>query len=420
MIELLEDVDGFTTYGFTGTDQLWEVPRGVSTVWLSLVGATATAGNLQVPRGFANAPLEVESGATLRIRVGGRPEIVGLTDSIPVGFRWRMSDEGGWNGGGDGGGGGVAPPTAAGGYARWLVGQGGGGATTVHVVPPGSDPNAVLGELVAVAPGEGGNGWLEYWLAGYDIRDDPDVGPTQDRAPTALLSQRDWIARAAVAFADEEVADDAAPEALSLSYGPVGGVVTPPVSTPRTRAAVMDLPEPWGAMSPLGGFFTSQEVTLGNAGESFQGGRGRILGGTWATPGGGGGYGGGASGAYIEAVGSDDDPFSPGFTIKAIQGARHGGLLLPMRRPAGWTAPTLIAPNSTLLVTDEGGVAAGVRYLPDYTDSAGGLDPFDLLDPDDDGESTSTMIGHGGAAVQWVQGGGWHVGRVGWGRANGW
>ena len=300
MIPPLEDVTGVRGYGFTGTDKLFKVPAGVHTVWVSAVGAASevpgSSGNDgTLPCGFANAPVPVDPGDILRVRVGGRPDLIGTYGEGAFERRWRMGIDGGWNGGGRGGGG--SGDTTA--VFDYLAGTGGGGATTFHLIPAGQSPNSTLGELVAVAPGIGGLGGPggANWTVGTQTRG----GSVDDLVIIALNGVTARLASpGSFSFAGEPVPAAASQENIGAFFA--GEVIPGPTwaSTPRTPVW-HSLDEPW---DPPEGFFAMQAVTIGNIGESFRGGYGRSIG-DWGTPGGGGGYGGGASGSFVHAEGTD-------------------------------------------------------------------------------------------------------------------
>lgn len=411
----IADLLGVRGFRFTRSDALFKVPAGVHAVWLSAVGAASEVpGSIGVngtlPRGFANAPLAVSPGDHIRVRVGGRPELDGTYGLGIFEKRWRMGVAGGWNGGGNGGGG--SPPSVA--VFGTIVGTGGGGATTFHLIPAGQSPNSTLGDLVAVAPGEGalGGPGAANWTVGiqtYTIPTDTIIIDADSMA-YRLASP------ASFSFAGDPVPDAGSPEFIG-DYTD-DDTIPPPLwaSAPRTPLW-HTLGEPW---DPPDGFFTSQAVTVGNAGESFRGGHGRSVG-DWGTPGGGGGYGGGASGSFIHAEGND----GADFTVDAIQGARHGGFLLPIERPAGWDSGPLVDEDGTILTTVVDDVEAPLLYLPVGSPESA-WDPFGIYDFTNDdfiGGDPGTLLGHGSARIQWAKDPKrtrWIVGHVGWGRNNGW
>lgn len=105
------------SFAYTGAEQTWEVPAGITEVTIEAWGADGGAGGR---RGYATGKLAVTPGETLRIYVGG----VGA------------AGVGGYNGGGD------SDPTV----------YGGGGASDVR------QGGATLADRVLVAGGGGGRG----------------------------------------------------------------------------------------------------------------------------------------------------------------------------------------------------------------------------------------------------------------------
>jgi hypothetical protein len=171
---------------------------------------------------------------------------------------------------------------------------------------------------------------------------------------------------------------------------------------------------------------SAQDVSLGNPGESFKGGHGRWFSGAAATAGGGGGHGGGASGSRLRVEGDDDYESLPEPTtvlIDLAQGARHGGYLLTIPEPDGWSDAGGLSAGDTIATVEAGGVTADILVL---ASAVGGFDPFSVYDftnADLGGTKIDTMLGHGSARIQWAadpKRAKWRVGHVGWGRNNGW
>jgi hypothetical protein len=128
-----------TTFTFTGAEQSWIVPDGVTTVHAVLVGGTGGAGYGPGGAGGTAARVEgdvpVTPGQALYVEVGGN----GGTGAMPSG------GTGGFNGGADGGDGGA-----------YGGGGGGGGASDLRTVS-----RAALGSLdsrLIIAGGGGGGG----------------------------------------------------------------------------------------------------------------------------------------------------------------------------------------------------------------------------------------------------------------------
>ena len=124
-------------FAYTGDQQSWPVPAGVSTVHVIVVGAHggSPVGSPTATGGFGarvEGDIHVTGGTTLYVEVGG----VGFLGGSPGG---------GFNGGGVGGtNGGVA-------------GYGGGGASDVRPIPMGSPGSATSAIVVAGGGGGGGN-----------------------------------------------------------------------------------------------------------------------------------------------------------------------------------------------------------------------------------------------------------------------
>ena len=122
-----------STFSYTGNEQTFVVPAGVTSVHINGQGASGWSGsNPGGLGGTASGDLTVSPGETLYIYVGGQGTVA-IGDMVPAG--------GGYNGGGDGqnnstsasvGGGGGASDVRQGGNIignRVLVAAGGGGST---------------------------------------------------------------------------------------------------------------------------------------------------------------------------------------------------------------------------------------------------------------------------------------------------
>ncbi len=132
-----------TNFNYTGAEQAFTVPAGVTTVH---VVATGAAGNTRVPEAGAavggrgavvSGDLSVTPGATLYVEVGG-PGHIAETLEEP---------QGGFNGGGNGVG-------------------GGGGASDVRTTMR-SEPNTLASRLLVAAGGGGGGGKNAGGLGGF-------------------------------------------------------------------------------------------------------------------------------------------------------------------------------------------------------------------------------------------------------------
>lgn len=121
------------TFSYTGAQQSFVVPAGVTSVTIEAWGAQGWSGsNTGGLGGYATGQLDVTPGETLYVYVGGQGT-VSIGDAVPSG--------GGFNGGGDGttnsspdssGGGGGASDVRQGGSTlneRVIVAAGGGGST---------------------------------------------------------------------------------------------------------------------------------------------------------------------------------------------------------------------------------------------------------------------------------------------------
>jgi Glycine rich protein len=154
---------GLTTcvFAFTGADQSWVVPAGVTSATFDVFGAQGGSGNIYFggAGGEATATVSVIPGDVLEILVGGQG---GPIFGAPPGT-------GGFNGGGDGGAGG----TATGAFAPdGATGGGGGGASDVRAgscahtstcgladrfIVGGGGGMVASGPLRAPVPGGGGS-----------------------------------------------------------------------------------------------------------------------------------------------------------------------------------------------------------------------------------------------------------------------
>lgn len=139
---LQRDAHGTKSFGYTGAEQYFSVPNGVTHITVVADGASGpTGGNFYCgyhggKGGVLKATIPVTPGETLAVFVGGEGTGAG-SDCSPGG-------EGGFNGGGDGGSG-----VSSSGSAN---GTGGGGASDVR---EGGD---ALADRVLVAGGGGGGG----------------------------------------------------------------------------------------------------------------------------------------------------------------------------------------------------------------------------------------------------------------------
>lgn len=151
------------TFNYTGAQQTWVVPAGVTSVDIVAEGAQGfdSLSFLGGRGGRATGTLAVTPGETLYIYVGGR-------GTASVGANVIMG--GGFNGGGDGmnngigatsvGGGGGGSDVRQGGFAladRKIVGGGGGGATD-NGTPGGAGGGLVGGDGATAGGGSIGQG----------------------------------------------------------------------------------------------------------------------------------------------------------------------------------------------------------------------------------------------------------------------
>jgi glycine rich protein len=124
-------------FGYTGAEQSWTVPAGVTTVHLALVGGRGGTGQSSAIGGNPNkvtGDVTVTPGSTLYLEVGG------------VGLNGAGGGNGGFNGGGPGGTG-----------ATSTGGGGGGGASDVRTIAS-IDVGSLASRLLVAAGGGGGGG----------------------------------------------------------------------------------------------------------------------------------------------------------------------------------------------------------------------------------------------------------------------
>lgn len=128
-----------TSFSFTGSEQAFTVPAGVSTVHVAAVGGRGNAGTDGSDgghRGTATGDLAVTPGETLYVLVGG----AGAPGNTLIG----LPGAGGFNGGARG-------ANAGGGS----FGGGGGGATDIRTISS-SQPGSLGSRLIVAAGGGGG------------------------------------------------------------------------------------------------------------------------------------------------------------------------------------------------------------------------------------------------------------------------
>ncbi len=116
-----ESSSGTKTFHFTGKEQKFNVPAGVTSVTITAVGASTTSAHA----GFVKATIPATPGELLAVFVGGEPNV----------------SAGGFNGGGNGGS-----------VSSYGDGGGGGGASDVR------QRGHSLRDRVVVAGGAGGSG----------------------------------------------------------------------------------------------------------------------------------------------------------------------------------------------------------------------------------------------------------------------
>ncbi|GAA5103427.1 glycine-rich protein [Nocardia iowensis] len=117
-------------YQFTGGEQTFEVPGGVTSVRVTAIGGRAAFNN-NYPGDMVVAPLDVVPETTLYVMVGGSGG--------------DGPDRGGFNGGGPGGGGN-------------FPGVGGGGASDVRLLPSDA-PGSLRSRLIVAAGAPGPSGF---------------------------------------------------------------------------------------------------------------------------------------------------------------------------------------------------------------------------------------------------------------------
>jgi len=130
------------TFHYTGTEQTFKVPRGVTQVTVTANGASGPYGTVKGSctlagglGGLVQATIPVTPGETLAVFVGGEGTI-----GAACGSQYG-NGSGGFNGGGDGG---------SAGYGD--IGDGGGGASDVR------EGSSALSDRILVAGGGGGLG----------------------------------------------------------------------------------------------------------------------------------------------------------------------------------------------------------------------------------------------------------------------
>jgi hypothetical protein len=153
------------TFHYTGKEQFFKVPSGVTSVTIHVSGASGPSGGgsacyfIGGKGGIVTADISVTSGETLAIFVGGEGT-GGTSDCGPGG-------KGGFNGGGDGGSG-----------ASNAIGTGGGGASDVR---QGGD---ALRDRVMVAGGGGGGAIANaVFGAGRGGAGGPTIGASGGNGP---------------------------------------------------------------------------------------------------------------------------------------------------------------------------------------------------------------------------------------------
>lgn len=166
--EVIDFCQNSIAFYFSGQEDIWVVPDGVTEVMINAYGAQGGHGpgptyddNIGGKGAFATGILSVTPGDTLRIRVGGSGENARIADIA----------QGGWNGGGIGGldteytsngaaGGGGATDVRLGGNElehRVLVAAGGGGASKNAPGGSGGAEIGLNGSLFGTGqPGMGG------------------------------------------------------------------------------------------------------------------------------------------------------------------------------------------------------------------------------------------------------------------------
>ncbi|QIS10086.1 glycine-rich protein [Nocardia arthritidis] len=123
-------------FDFTGGEQTFTVPDGVTSLTVRAIGAHGGCIAWQMAPESARAPLAVNPGDTLFVEVGGGGGAADQATNTP--------GAGGFNGGGTGGTG-------------YLSGCGGGGASDIRTVGA-DDPDSLRSRLLIGAGGGGGGG----------------------------------------------------------------------------------------------------------------------------------------------------------------------------------------------------------------------------------------------------------------------
>jgi hypothetical protein len=126
------------TFTHTGSEQSWDVPFGVTTIHVVLVGGRGSDIQGGTDPARVEGDLIVTPGARVYVEVGGDGVLGGNTPGAGAG---------GFNGGGSGGSSTIAGPSSA---------AGGGGASDIRTLPR-TDPGSLASRLM-VAGGGGGAG----------------------------------------------------------------------------------------------------------------------------------------------------------------------------------------------------------------------------------------------------------------------
>ena len=135
---------GSQTFSYTGSQQTFTVPSGVTTITIKMWGAQGGSGGYYSyssncgtggKGGYSTGNLSVTAGSTVYVYVGGKGE---SHSSCAEKMRTNNPLQGGWNGGGDGD------------YS--YSGGGGGGASDIRY------NGTSIGDRVIVAGGGGGHG----------------------------------------------------------------------------------------------------------------------------------------------------------------------------------------------------------------------------------------------------------------------
>ena len=138
--------DVVCTFGYTGAEQTFTVPAGVTSVTLTATGASGGTDHGGTPGrgGVATVSAAVSSGEALYVEVGGQ----GASNTSSS----QSGQPGGFNGGGTGGTGGAAESSLPAG----LGGGGGGGASDVRTLPASDGLSPTDSRLVVGGGGGGG------------------------------------------------------------------------------------------------------------------------------------------------------------------------------------------------------------------------------------------------------------------------